>query len=488
MMEDNHEACYAALKSKDPRFDGHFFVGVASTGIYCRPVCRARLPKPGNCTFFATAAEAERAGYRPCLQCRPELAPGSAPVDASRTLAHRTARLLEENCGTIENLRELAARLGCTDRHLRRVFAEEYHVSPIEYLQTCRLLLAKNLLTDTQLSVLEVAMAAGFGSLRRFNALFKKQYRLAPTALRRQAARGGQQDGQNAAVTLGYRPPYEWGKLLDFLSLRAIPGVELVQENAYYRTVQLTLKDQKKAVGWIKAVNIPDKNALKVTVSASLLAALPQVLSKVRLLFDLYCDPAVVSETLAVMNSIKPGLNVPGTRLPGCFDCFEMSVRAVLGQQITVKAAGTLAGRLAQAFGTPVPTEIQGLTHVFPTPENILALEGPISNHLGPLGIISARAGTIHALAEFFAERTAEFGFTSDPDTEMKLLKELPGIGEWTAQYIAMRALGWTDAFPAADYGIKKALAPRTQKEIISLADSWRPWRAYAAVNLWNSL
>lgn len=487
MADEQHRAWYAAFKAKDARFDGRFFVGVSSTGIYCRPVCRAKLPKAGNCTFHATAAAAEQAGFRPCLLCRPEIAPGHAPVDAAASLAQRAARLLEDGCGNERGIEELADRLGCSDRHLRRVFAQEYDVSPIRYLQTCRLLLAKSLLTDTRLPVIDVAMAAGFGSLRRFNALFRKQYRLAPTALRRQAAGSGGEDG-GVTLTLGYRPPYQWQKMLDFLALRAVPGVETVTDGEYARTVHFVTEAQQHLYGWVRIGHRPQENALSVTVDAALLPVLSRVLARVRHLFDLYCDPGAVHETLASMNDIRPGLCVPGTRLPGCFDPFEMTVRAVLGQQITVKAAGTLAVRLVQAYGVPVRTGVDGLTHVFPSPAAIVALDGPIGDRLGPLGVTGARAGTILALAHAFVRGDIDFSHGARPEAEIRKLMALPGIGAWTAQYIAMRAMGWPDAFLHTDHGVKKALAPRSPKEILALADAWRPWRSYANINLWNSL
>lgn len=486
MTTDNHAACYAALKSRDSRFDGHFFVGVTSTGIYCRPVCRARLPRPEHCVFFQTAAQAERAGFRPCLLCRPELAPGAAPVDASSRLAYLAAKQLEENCGSIESLGELAAALGCTDRHLRRVFRREYRVSPVEYLQTCRLLLAKSLLTDTGLPVLEVAMAAGFGSLRRFNDLFQKRYRMSPTALRRLAPGSEEQIGQDVTLTLGYRPPYGWEALLAFLAPRAIPGVEAVRDGAYYRTARLFKRDGTEVCGWIRVENMSGKDALGLTVSASLLAVLPQVLARVKHLFDLNCDPDRVVETLRAMDEIRPGLCAPGTRVPGCFDSFEMSVRAILGQQITVKAAATLAGRLAQSVGRPVLTGVDGLTHVFPTAREFCGLGEPVSDKLGPLGVTSARSDAIFALAKKLENHEIRLIPGADPERAMEQLTQIPGIGAWTAEYIAMRALGWTDAFPETDCAIKKALAPRTRKEIRDLAGKWRPWRSYAAMNLWN--
>lgn len=487
MLKGENRAWYAAFQSKDARFDGHFFVGVSSTGIYCRPVCRARLPKAENCTFYATAAEAEQAGFRPCLLCRPELAPGTAPIDASASLAHRAARFLEENCGSIESLEEPARHFGCSSRHLRRAFTEEYNVSPIQYLQTCRLLLAKSLLTDTDLSVTGVAMAAGFGSLRRFNELFKGRYRLAPTVLRREAA-GMKVQGGDITLSMGYRPPYQWQQMLDFLALRAVPGVEKIQNGEYWRTVHLVDGNRRHLYGWIRVGHRAHENLLTVTVDSALLPVLPQMLSRVRRLFDLYCDPDTIYKGLASMNTIRPGLCVPGARLPGCFDAFEMTVRAVLGQQITVKAASTLAGRFAAAYGIPVQTGIEGLTHAFPSPEAVMGLDGPIESHLGPLGITAARAKTILELARRLMQGTMDFDFNVRPDTEIKKLKEIPGIGDWTAQYIVMRAMGWPDAFPYTDYGVKKALAPRTSKEILALAETWRPWRSYATIHLWNSL
>ena len=486
-MVTDSTGLYAVFKAKDARFDGRFFIGIATTGIYCRPVCRAKQPKEENCSFYPTAAAAEQAGYRPCLLCRPELAPGSSITDATAHLVYRAARILEKNCGNGESLKELAGLLGCTDRHLRRVFTATYHVSPVQYLQTCRLLLAKNLLTDTHLSVVDVAMAAGFGSLRRFNDLFKKHYQLSPTALRKRMSEEKKQSG-HISLALGYRPPYLWEDMLGFLAARAIPGVETTHDGAYLRTVHLLDVKKNHVYGWLRVGHLPQKNVLTVTVSETLLPVLTQVLSKVRLLFDLYCDPHTVYETLAPMNEIRPGLCVLGTRLPGSFNAFEMAVRAVLGQQITVKAAGTLAGRLVNAYGTPIETGIEGLTHAFPTPEDILALDEPIENHLGPLGITGARSRTIRKLSKALDQREIDFDHCVQPEKEMKKLLEIPGIGNWTAQYIAMRTMEWPDAFLETDVGVKKALLPHSSKELLEMAEAWRPWRSYATINLWNSL
>ncbi len=487
IADGSKDAWYSAFKARDTRFDGRFFVAVSSTGIYCRPVCTAKLPKFENCSFHRTAASAEQAGYRPCLLCRPELAPGHAPIDAAATLARRAARLLEDNCGSDIPLEELAGRLGCTDRHLRRVFAAEFSVTPVQYVQTCRLLLAKNLLTDTSLSVVDVAMASGFGSLRRFNALFKRQYRLVPTALRRRQEKTPE-PAAHIDLSLGYRPPYLWDAMLGFLASRAIPGVEAIHEGTYARAVVLAGFDGKSHSGWIRVRHVPQKRSLNVEVSVSLLPVLPHVLARVRHLFDLGCDPVAVDEGLRAMNQLAPGLQTLGTRLPGSFDPFEMAVRAVLGQQVTVGAARTLATRMVNRYGAQVQAAVPGLSHAFPSPERILALDGDIESHLGPLGIIGTRARTIHALARALATRELDFGPNAQPEREVEKMLALPGIGPWTAQYIAMRAMAWPDAFLPTDYGVKKALAPRTPRQISEMAQPWRPWRSYATINLWNSL
>jgi AraC family transcriptional regulator of adaptative response / DNA-3-methyladenine glycosylase II len=485
MMDDG--ALYQAFKAKDARFDGRFFVGVSSTGIYCRPVCRARQPKPENCTFYTSAAEAEQAGYRPCLLCRPEQAPGMAATDASSHLAHRAMRTLEEYCGSGQTLDRLAERLGYTSRHLRRVFTETYNITPVRYLQTCRLLLAKNLLTDTDLSVLDVALAAGFGSLRRFNDVFKGRYGLSPTALRKKARSEEKKSGE-ITLALGYRPPYRWEAILHFLAGRAISGVETTANGKYARTVRLTDANGARVCGWMQVGHRPRQNTLEITVSETLLPVLPQILARVRHLFDLRCDPDAVYETLQAMNAIRPGLCVKGTRLPGCFDAFEMAVRAVLGQQITVKAANTLAARLVQAYGTPIQTGIEGLTQLFPSSEDIEAFGDSVETCLGGLGIISTRARTIHELARALRQGALTPDSYADTEEEIRKLKAIRGIGDWTAGYIAMRAMGWPDAFLETDAGVKKALPGHTPKELSAMAEAWHPWRSYATVNLWNAL
>ncbi len=486
-MEMDKKSLYAALKARDSRFDGRFFVGISSTGIYCRSVCRVKTPLEKNCTFYPSAAAAEQAGYRPCLKCRPESAPGHSSGDPSSRLAHRAASIIEENRLAESNLSELARRLGITDRHLRRVFAAEFGVSPVQYLQTCRLLLAKNLLADTRLSMTQIAMSSGFGSIRRFNHLFKTHYKLAPTDLRKSGVRIKETGRDGITIRLGYRPPYRWDRLLEFLAGRAIPGVENVKDDSYRRTV--TLRQNGETVrGWIVAENLSDKNSLAVTLSSSLVGVLPKVLSRVRHLFDLNCEPSGIDQVLEGMNRLIPGVYVSGLRLPGCFDAFEMSVRAVLGQQITVKAARTLALRLAESFGEKIETPFEELTVTFPTARQIVSLGNPIENKLGPLGITGARARSIVALANATEGGEIDLSPQADPETEIQKLLKIPGIGPWTARYLAMRAIGWPDAFPHSDYGVKKALGNISEREILEQSKVWMPWRAYATINLWNSL
>ena len=462
-------------------------MGVSTTGIYCRPVCRAKEPKAENCTFYTTAAEAEQAGYRPCLICRPELAPGTSITDATCNLVYRATRMLERDCGSGQSLHELAGRLGCTDRHLRRVFTAEYNVTPVHYLQTCRLLLAKNLLTDTNLPVLDVAMAAGFGSLRRFNDVFKKHYNIAPTALRKRKPAKKPANG-DITLALGYRPPYRWEEMLRFLAERAIAGVEVVKDNEYMRTAHFENAEGRQVYGVVRVRHNAQKNALNVTVSGDLLPVIPQVLARVKHLFDLYCDPGSIYETLKTMNDIRPNLCILGTRVPGCFDDFEMTVRVVLGQQITVKAASTLTARIVKYFGIPVQTGVVGLTHIFPSPESILAMGEDIENNFGALGVTSARSNTILELARVFVRSEINFDLCAEPEEEIKKLKMIKGIGSWTAQYIAMRSMEWPDAFLETDAGVKKALQPYTSKELLKIAEAWRPYRSYATANLWNTL
>jgi AraC family transcriptional regulator of adaptative response / DNA-3-methyladenine glycosylase II len=475
MTLDPH-TCYRAMRSHDARFDGRFFVAVRSTRIYCRPVCTVRPPKRENCRFYPSAAAAETAGFRPCLRCRPELAPGNASVDATTRVAQAAASLIEDAALEETRLESIAKRLGITDRHLRRAFGAEFGVSPVEFAQTQRLLLAKRLLTDTALPVTEIAFASGFRSVRRFNALFRSRYRLQPQQLRRRAEAAPE---DTLAFELSYRPPYDWPALAAFLGARAIAGVESVEEGIYRRTARLRV-DRKSYSGWIAVEPSRRKPALRVTVSASLAKALPPMLSRVKALMDLACNPAEVAQGLGELGKANPGL-----RVPGAFDGFEVAVRAILGQQVTVAAARTIAGRFAAEFGDAIETPFPSLGKIFPNADLIAkAKPGDIAR----LGMPEARARTVIGLARAVAGGDLVLMPNADIEPTLERLKAIPGIGEWTAQYIAMRALAWPDAYPHADYGVMKALGTKDPRAALAAGEAWRPWRAYAVIHLWESL
>lgn len=476
-MEIDSDRCYRALRARDARFDGRFFVGVTSTGIYCRPICPSRPPKRENCTFHPSAAAAEAAGFRPCLRCRPELAPGNASIDAGARLAQQAASLIEDGVADGGSVDAIAARLGISDRHLRRVFQTEFGVAPIAYAQTHRMLLAKRLLTDTRLAVTDVALASGFHSVRRFNALFRERYRLNPTELRRAAAPRAVAD--RFTFELAFRPPFDWQALLDFFAARSIAGVDDVKGDAYRRTLRMAVRGAEHT-GWIEVRPVARKHTVRVSVATSFAKVLPAVLAQTKRVFDLACDPGQVEAALGDLAAANPGL-----RVPGAFDAFELAVRAVLGQQITVQAARTLAGRLAERFGTPIDTPFDGLTRLFPAPAALATLS---YGDIAELGIIATRTRTIVALAQGFASGSVVLEPGADADTSIERLRALPGIGDWTAQYLAMRALAWPDAFPHTDYGVMKALGEKNPRRVLAMAEAWRPWRAYAVMHLWQSL
>ena len=479
------DACYRAVAAHDARFDGAFFIGVTSTGIYCRPVCRVKTPRRENCRFFAHASQAEGAGFRPCLRCRPELAPQTlawSAQDASALLAQHAARLLDSPDAwgdEVPSVAGLAARLGVSDRHLRRVFEAELGVSPMDWLQTRRLLAAKQLLADTRLPVAQVALAAGFASLRRFNAAFAAQYRMSPTALRRDGSEAKPGDG--IAVTLGYRPPYDVREMLQFLQQRGIAGVEQIDQSTH--TVARTLRLDDDTRGWIACRFEPEQHRVQVRVADSLAPQLPRLIARVRAWLDLDADPAAIH---AVLGADFPAL--AGLRVPGTLDGLELAVRAVVGQQVTVAAARTLTTRLVERFGTPLATPIDGLTRLFPSPAALAAASG---DELGQLGLVRQRQAAIHALAQAVSSGQIRLHAGADVAATMDALKALPGIGAWTADYIALRALRWPDAFPSGDMALQKALAPEGQRLTARAAESraerWRPWRAYAVIRAWHS-
>jgi len=493
------DVCYLALKARDARFDGNFFTGVTSNGIYCRPVCRVRTPKRENCRFFPHAAQAELAGFRPCLRCRPELAPrnglvGSHPAwsmqDASSILAHQAARLLDNPLSwgdSVPGVAALSKRLGVSDRHLRRIFEAQFGVSPLRYLQTRRLLCAKQLLTDTPLPVAQVANVSGFASVRRFNAVFVGHYGLQPTQFRRDRSVASQGAPGGISVQLAYRPPYDVAAMLGFLQTRQLAGTEVVTlapgQSGLASTLSLDIAGQRLH-GWLSASFDEARYRVTLTVSESLMTALPQVMAAVRHLLDLDADPQAIN---AVLHDDFP--HGDGLRLPGTLDGFELAVRAVLGQQITVAAARTLCNRLVARFGEPITTPIAGLSRLFPGAQVLAQATG---DDLGQLGIVKQRQNAIIALARAVAggQLTLHPGAPLAPT--LSNLQALPGFGDWTVQYIAMRALGWPDAFPAGDVALHKALAVQHDahpaKAALTAASAWQPWRSYAVMRAWARL
>ncbi len=477
------DARYDALLTRDPRFDGVFFVGVSTTGIYCRPICPARTPGRSRCMFYATPVQAEAAGYRACFRCRPELAPGNSDIDAVDTLVARAAQRIAEGALNDDSVDVLANELGVSARHLRRATEARLGVSPIELALSRKLALAKQLLQDTALPITEIAFASGFRSVRRFNAAFSARMGRAPTELRRAVLDRQERTGAAGALTLrlDYRAPYDWDHVIGFLRLRAIPGVEHVANDAYRRVVHIDGN-----VGTITVRRWPDRSALQLAVSPSLVTVLMPLVARVRRLFDLDARPDAIGSVLARDPLLRPLVRQrPGLRVPGAIDPYEASVRALLGQQVSVAAATTMAGRFASAFGTPLAPGIDGtLTVRFPTAAEIAA-RSPAQ--IAAIGLPFARASALVTLASAVASGAIRLDGLRDLDAFVADLIELPGIGPWTAHYLAMRALHAPDAFPAADLHVRKALGG-TPRDAEARAEPWRPFRSYAVMYLWSTL
>jgi AraC family transcriptional regulator of adaptative response / DNA-3-methyladenine glycosylase II len=483
-MDMDDDACYRALSTRDARFDGRLFVGVKTTGIYCRPICPARTPKRENVRFFPSAAAAQSAGFRPCLRCRPETSPDLAAWRGASNTVARALSLIEEGALDDADVEGLADRLGVGERQLRRLFRKHLGASPVAVAQTRRVLLAKQLIHETRLPMAQVALAAGFGSVRRFNETFQQLYARPPASLRRL---GGPDQpvghGEAVLLTLPYQPPYDWDAMLAFLRLRAIPGVEREDAGRYERTLAIG-----GAAGVIR-VEPAAKSRLAVSVRFPRISALPTIIARVRRVFDLAADPVAIANHLGQDPALAPLVAArPGLRVPGAWDGFELAIRAILGQQITVTAARGLAAKLVAAHGERLPEGLaaEGLTHVFPSPQRLLGAD------FAALGMPKARAAALKAMTEAVAADPLIFGPRRSLEDAVSALKALPGIGEWTAQYIAMRELREPDAFPAADIGLMRALADETGRrpspaELSARAEAWRPWRAYAALHLWSS-
>ncbi len=479
-------ALYRAIESRDRRFEGRFVIGVVTTGIYCRPGCPARLPKPENVRFFACAAAAETTGLRPCRRCRPEASPGTpASLGTGATVA-RALRLIDEGGLDGAGIDELAARLGLGGRHLRRLFLDQLGASPLAIARSRRVHFAKKLLDETDLPMVEVAASAGFGSLRRFNTEVRAVFQRSPTELRR--VRKGHLipagDGSRLALRLAYKPPHDWHALMGFLGARAIPGVERASEQGYQRTI---------ALGGVRGIidvrpAASGAHFLELRVPTAFAPQLHAVAARIGRIFDLGADPSAIDDHLARSPRLAPLVaRRPGLRVPGAWEGFELAVRAILGQQITVAGATTLSGRLVSAFGEALSgTGIDGLTHLFPTPAALAEAD------VASIGLPRARGETIRALAASARDQALTLDMPPSPEAERVKLAALPGIGAWTVEYIALRAFGEPDAFPASDLALRRACAESgatpSERAVEKLAEPFRPFRAYAAMHLWTSL
>jgi len=481
-MMSNNEIFERARLSRDARFDGKFFVGVRTTGIYCRPICPANAPKSENVSFFPTAAAASEAGYRPCLRCRPECAPGTPAWAGTSTTVQRGLRLIAEGALDEGNVETLADRLGVTSRHLRRLFTKHLGASPLAVAHTQRLHFAKNLIDQTGLPMHDIAVASGFGSTRRFNDTFKKTYGRTPRELRK--GRDAEITTSALIVNLPYREPFDWDRLLDFFSTRATPGVEQVTGGRYLRTVEVG--DERGVV------DVQDAGGnLELRLHGVGTRSLIAVVQRLRGVFDLDASATDVHGVLSRDPVLRKLLKKnPGIRVPGAWDGFELTVRAILGQQVSVKAATTFAGRIAARYGERIGVPIEGVERspdrLFPQPARL------VRARLETLGIIGSRARTIRALARSVEDGTLGYDALQDPDSFRESLLSIKGIGDWTAEYVAMRALKNPDAFPASDLGLLRAFdTPHRNRikpgELEARAEAWRPWRAYAALLLWGS-
>ena len=463
----DEDTCYRAARSRDARFDGRFFTAVKTTGIYCRPICPARTPLRQNVRFFACAAAAEEAGFRPCRRCRPDAAPGTPAWNGPSATVSRAVRLIERGALDEGSVDELAGRLGVGGRQLRRLFAEHLGTSPLLVARSRRAHFARALLDATAWPMPQVAQEAGFRSLRRFNEVMQAVFKRTPSELRR---RGGA-DSPSLTLRLAYRPPYDWSALVGFLGARAIAGVEIVDAGGYRRTFENGRLEVR-----------PDRgNALALTVTLTRRdpGQVLEIAGRVRRMFDLYADPLEIGAMLAADPLLGPSVRArPGLRVPGTWDPFETCVRAILGQQVSVRAATTLGGRLVGAFGARIPGAAGGLTHLFPTPERLA------SAPLERIGLTRARAESIRCVArsaQVLRERPESL------DGLIDRLRSLPGVGPWTAHYLAMRAFGEVDAFPSGDLVLRKASREPSSAALERRSVAWRPWRAYAAMHLWSS-
>ncbi|MEM7342689.1 MAG: AlkA N-terminal domain-containing protein [Chloroflexota bacterium] len=479
----NFDTCYCAIEHNDERFDGEFFTAVLTTGIYCRPTCHARTPKRENVRFFSTAAAASEAGFRPCLRCRPESAPELFIYNQPSPIVSRALRLMSEGILDEQSLDEFANMLHISTRQLRRYFVDELGAPPIAVAQTRRLLFAKKLIDETRLPMTEVAFSAGYSSIRRFNEAIRQTYGRTPSALRNSRQNKKQAaDIKYSQLKLYYCPPFDWPLIMAFLHQRAIPGVEIVENNVYKRTVKF-----EDTIGIIEVEPVENERYCLVRVPNTLSRHLLTITERVKRIFDLRTNPSTMIETLSKDKELGRLIQkYPGLRVPGAWDKFEVAVRAILGQQISVKAATTFCGRVAEMYGDPVPEpQHPKLTHVFPTPDRLSRAT------LTEIGLTNKRALTLQTFSKAIDQGDLSLQTAHTLDDAVKSLTTISGIGPWTANYIAMRALSEPDAFPSGDLILRRAASgisdtALTTSQLQQKAENWRPWRAYATLLLWT--
>ena len=469
-----------ARQSRDPRFDGRFFVGVTSTGIYCRPVCPVKIPLKKNIQLYPSAAAAAVAGFRPCLRCRPESSPGTPAWSGSSWKVSRALQLIDLGFLDDSSVDNLANELGVTARQLSRLFRDHIGASPIDVAQTRRLHFAKKLVDETDLPFSEICFASGFGSIRRFNAVFYATYQRSPKELRQRQKKSKGLADKPLCITLSYRPPFDWRSMLAFLEFRHIPGVEHVTENSYARTICID-----GVVGDFKVYFSETAAELKLEINFPQSKALYNIVDRVRSLFDLRADSESIEAFFkqdAILKSIVKKHS--GLRVPGCWDGFEVSVRAILGQQVTVAAATTLAGRVAKEFGAEYTGRNEQLTRVFPTARVVAQAD------LNGMGIVGARIDAIKAVAKMVASEELVINCTTPTNEFVEKICSIKGVGQWTAYYIAMRALADPNAFPYGDLILCRAATKPgealTPKQLLGVSLVWQPWRAYAVIFLWR--
>ncbi len=474
-MKLDWQVCSRARLSRDPRFDGKFFIGVLGSRVYCRSICPAPTAKEKNVRYFPSAAAAAEAGFRPCLRCRPECSPGTPAWLGTPNTVSRALRLIAESGLDDGGVEGLADRLGVGSRHLRRLFIQHLGATPSAVAQTRRLHFAKKLIDETNLPMSEVALSSGFGCVRRFNAAIRKVYKRTPTQIRHLSRQAGLQPDNQYLFRLRYRPPYNWEGMLRFLAARATPGVESVVDGHYRRTISLKGSD-----GYVDVCLDAENDALLVRVQFGDPRSLFLIVERLRAMFDLNADWAVIAPSLKSDEALARRVEAqPGLRVPGSWNGFELAVRAILGQQITVKGATTLAGTLARSFGRAYVSP-NGPAYIFPRPEDLQDVD------FATIGLTKARAATIRGLARAVCEGKVSFEGVVEPEDFLSRLCDIPGIGTWTAQYISMRALGEPDAFPSGDIGLLRALGLKSSAELERCSQAWRPWRAYATMYLWG--